>query len=112
MRNADEDRSALWQSEGFRRALTDKLKHLARESRWELPHLQRQIAYDRLLERLYITNGGWILKGATALLARGLGVRGTLDIDLYRRVAAATAVACYVAARRSSSATPTGQSSG
>lgn len=69
----------------FRRALTDKLKHLAQDSKWELPQLQRQIAYDRLLERLYMINDGWILKGATALLARGLGVRGTLDIDLYRR---------------------------
>lgn len=75
----------------FRRALTDKLEHLARDSRWELPQLQRQIAYDRLLVRLYMTNDDWILKGATALLARGIGVRGTLDIDLYRRVAAETA---------------------
>ena len=38
----------------FRRALTDRLKTLAAESRWELPQLQRQIAYDRLLERLYL----------------------------------------------------------
>lgn len=75
----------------FRRALTDKLRHLAKDSRWELPQLQRQIAYDRLLVRLYMTDEGWILKGATALLARGIGVRGTLDIDLYRHVAAETA---------------------
>ena len=27
------------------------------------------------------------MKGATALLARDLGVRGSLDIDLYRAVA-------------------------
>jgi hypothetical protein len=27
----------------FRRALTDKLTALARESRWELPQLQRQL---------------------------------------------------------------------
>ena len=37
----------------FRRALTDKLRDMAKTSRWSLPQLQRQIAYDRLLERLY-----------------------------------------------------------
>jgi hypothetical protein len=30
---------------------------------------------------------GWVVKGATALLARDLGVRGTIDIDLYRELA-------------------------
>jgi hypothetical protein len=68
----------------FRRALTDRLKALSAKSRWELPQLQRQIAYDRLLARLYLVDRGWIVKGATALLARDLGVRGTIDIDLYR----------------------------
>src|SRR5262245_39537500 len=71
----------------FRRALTDKLKNSAMESRWTLPQLQRQMAYDRLLERLYATDGRWIVKGATALLARGIGVRATIDVDLYRDVA-------------------------
>lgn len=37
------------------------------------------MAYDRLLERLYLVDEGWIIKGATALLARDIGVRGTLD---------------------------------
>ena len=68
----------------FRRALTDKLTALARESRWELPQLQRQFAYDRLLERLYLMDDGWIVKGAVALLARDLGVRASVDIDVYR----------------------------
>jgi hypothetical protein len=72
----------------FRRGLTDKLKALAAKSKWELPQLQRQIAYDRLLERLYLIDEGWVVKGATALLARDLGVRGTVDIDLYRKLAA------------------------
>jgi len=45
------------------------------------------MAYDRLLERLYLIDEGWIIKGATALLARDIGVRGTIDIDLYRDVA-------------------------
>jgi hypothetical protein len=70
----------------FRQALTDRLKQTAKHSRWTMPQLQRQVAYDRLLERLYLADDGWILKGATALLARGLGTRGTLDIDIYRQV--------------------------
>jgi hypothetical protein len=68
----------------FRRALTDKLQTLAQDSRWDLPQLQRQIAYDRLLARLYLVDRGWVVKGATALLARDLAVRATVDIDIYR----------------------------
>jgi hypothetical protein len=68
----------------FRRALTDGLRHLAERSRWSLSQLQRQMAYDRLLERLYLTDDGWIVKGATALLARDLAVRETVDIDVFR----------------------------
>jgi hypothetical protein len=75
----------------FRRALTDKLKSAANESRWTLAQLQRQIAYDRLLERLYLVDQGWIVKGATALLAREIGVRATIDIDVYRGIAAEVA---------------------
>ena len=66
---------------------------LAAGSRWTLQQLQRQMAYDWLLERLYLVDEGWIIKGATALLAREIGVRGTLDIDLYREVAREIAVA-------------------
>jgi hypothetical protein len=56
----------------FRRALTDRLKVMAAGSQWTLAQLQRQMAYDRLLERLYFVDEGWIVKGATALLARNL----------------------------------------
>ncbi len=68
----------------FRRALTDRLKVAAEEGRWTLQQLQRQVAYDRLIDRLYLIDDGWIVKGATALLARDIGVRGSLDVDLYR----------------------------
>jgi Nucleotidyl transferase AbiEii toxin, Type IV TA system len=71
----------------FRRALTDKLKMVAQDSKWTVTQLQRQIAYDRLLERLYAVDEGWVLKGATALLARDLGVRASIDIDVFRAVA-------------------------
>jgi len=71
----------------FRTALTDKLKLKAESSQWTLPQLQRQMAYDRLLERLYLVDDGWVVKGATALLARDIGVRATIDIDVYRKAA-------------------------
>jgi hypothetical protein len=69
----------------LRRALTDKLRTLAApKGPWPLADLQRQFAYDRVLSRLYILDQGWVVKGATALLARGIAVRHTVDIDLYR----------------------------
>lgn len=71
----------------FRRALTDRLKQAAKESRWSFQQLQRQVAYDRLLERLYFVHDGWIVKGATALLARDLGMRGSLDVDVFLPIA-------------------------
>jgi len=71
----------------FRRALTDKLRGVARSGKWSLPQLQRQIAYDRLLERLYAVDDGWVVKGATALLARDLGVRASIDIDVFHAAA-------------------------
>lgn len=87
------DRQTYASPTAFRRALTDRLKTLAKESKWDLPQLQRQIAYDRLLERLYFVNQGWVVKGATALLARDIGVRATVDIDVYRDAAQAVAEA-------------------
>ncbi|MGH2650497.1 MAG: nucleotidyl transferase AbiEii/AbiGii toxin family protein [Actinomycetota bacterium] len=77
----------------FRRALTGKLKGKAATSRWTLLQLQRHMAYDRLLERLYLVDEGWIVKGATALLARDIGVRATIDIDVYRKAASEVAEA-------------------
>lgn len=71
----------------FRTALTEKLRIKSQTSKWTLQQLVRQIAYDRLLERLYLVDDGWIVKGATALLARDIGVRGSLDVDVYRETA-------------------------
>lgn len=70
--------------QAFRRALTDRLGVAAEQSRWSLPELQRQFAYDRLLARLYAGDRSWVLKGAAALIARGIAVRSTIDIDIYR----------------------------
>jgi hypothetical protein len=77
----------------FRHALTDKLREKAKTSKWTLTQLQRHMAYDRLLERLYLRDEGWVVKGATALLAREIGVRGTRDIDVYREQASEVAEA-------------------
>ena len=77
----------------FRAALTSRLQNLAQTSPWTLPQLQRQFAYDRLLARLYLDDQDWILKGATALLAREIGVRGSLDIDVHRNMAREQAIA-------------------
>jgi hypothetical protein len=77
----------------FRRALTDRLNAAAKSGPWTRQQLRRQVAYDRLLERLYVLDDQWIIKGATALLARSLGVRGTLDIDIYRQATRAAAEA-------------------
>jgi hypothetical protein len=51
------------------------------------------VAYDRLLERLYQFDRDWVVKGATALMARELGTRGTLDVDLYREISLVAAEA-------------------
>ena len=76
----------------FRRALTDRLRAIAApHGPWPLPDLQRQFAYDRLLTRLYLLDDAWILKGATAMLARRIAVRHTIDIDIYRAAQRETA---------------------
>jgi len=70
--------------DAVRRAVTDKLRTEAAKGPWSLADLQRQYAYDQLIERLYRTDDGWVIKGAAALLARRVSVRHTIDIDVYR----------------------------
>lgn len=73
----------------FDRAVTDRLRSMAApHSPWPLADLKRQFAYDRLLVRLYQLDDAWVLKGATALLARGIAVRHTVDVDVYRLASA------------------------
>jgi hypothetical protein len=57
----------------LRQAVTDRLRRFSREERpgTQLADLQRQFAYDRLLCRVFIADlERWVLKGATAMLAR------------------------------------------
>ncbi len=71
----------------MRNAIADRLRPLARDHGVELSSLQRQFAYDRLLCRVFRSEPDrWVLKGATAMLARlGADARHTLDVDLLSR---------------------------
>lgn len=74
--------------QALNRALTDVLRTHARERPGiSVDSLRRQFAYDRLLTRVFTRPDAerWVLKGATAMLARLAGdARHTRDIDLYR----------------------------
>lgn len=72
----------------MRNAIADRLRPLAQARGVELSSLQRQFAYDRLLSRVFRAEPGrWVLKGATAMLARlGADARHTRDIDLLSAV--------------------------
>lgn len=67
----------------FRRALEDRLMKLVRQERVDLRRLRRQVAFDRLLCRLFHdANSPWLLKGGYAMELRLAAARTTRDIDL------------------------------
>lgn len=72
--------------EAFRTALEQRLKNEAEASGTALIRLRKQVAFERFLARLAVSeSGGWVLKGAFALELRlGLRTRMTKDIDLGR----------------------------
>lgn len=71
----------------LRFAIADRLRPLAKDRGIPLARLQRQFAYDRLLCRVFASDPKrWVLKGATAMLARiGPQARHTRDVDLLNR---------------------------
>jgi Nucleotidyl transferase AbiEii toxin, Type IV TA system len=75
----------------FRRALEDRLQDIAKKEGVDLQRLRRQVAFDRLLARLF--QGGkprtvpWVLKGGYAMELRIKAARTTKDIDLTMRSA-------------------------
>jgi len=73
--------------QALRSAIADRLRPIADERGIQLTNLQRQLAYDRLLSRVFAADPDrWVLKGATALLARiGPQARHTRDVDLFNR---------------------------
>jgi len=68
----------------LRAALTDRLKKLAVSSPFTVTELHRHFAYDRPLAGVFTAPDAerWVLKGATALLARLDVARHSKDVDL------------------------------
>ena len=75
----------------FRRALEDRLQDIARKEGVDLQRLRRQVAFDRLLARLFQAGQApalpWALKGGYAMELRINAARTTKDIDLTMRSA-------------------------
>lgn len=67
----------------FRRALEDRLAAAAKTEGVDLQRIRRQVAFDRLLFRLFTEpNPPWVLKGGYALELKFATARTTKDIDL------------------------------
>jgi len=67
----------------FRTALEVRLNKLAMEEGVDLQRVRRQVAFDRLLCRLFAsTDPPWLLKGGYAMELRMKAARTTRDIDL------------------------------
>ena len=67
----------------LRIALEDRLKRIAGEEGIDLQRLRRQVAFDRLLARLFSKEETqWVLKGGYAMELRLREARTTKDIDL------------------------------
>ncbi|MGD0059911.1 MAG: nucleotidyl transferase AbiEii/AbiGii toxin family protein [Verrucomicrobiia bacterium] len=67
----------------FRIALETRLKDLAMDEGVDLQRVRRQVAFDRLLCRLFaLPDAPWLLKGGYAMELRVKTARTTRDIDL------------------------------
>jgi hypothetical protein len=73
----------------FRRALEDRLQDIAGKENVDLQRLRRQVAFDRLLARLFQAAQpralAWVLKGGYAMELTIKAARTTKDIDLTMR---------------------------
>lgn len=70
----------------FRRALEDRLKQIAKAENLEFQRLMREVAFDRLLARLFARKDApWLLKGGYAMELRLKDARATKDLDLSLR---------------------------
>jgi hypothetical protein len=75
----------------FRAALEIRLLERSRREAVDLQRLRRQVAFDRLLARMFHSRQsarGWVLKGGYALEMRFHQARSTKDIDLTVRTGA------------------------
>ena len=67
----------------FRQAVEARLMNLARAEQVDIQRLRRQVAFDRLLCRLFHNpQAPWALKGGYAMELRMAMARTTRDIDL------------------------------
>jgi Nucleotidyl transferase AbiEii toxin, Type IV TA system len=70
----------------FRTALETRLNERARRDGVDLHRLRRQVAFDRLLARMFDPSqpvrDGWVLKGGYAVEMRFHMARSTNDLDL------------------------------
>jgi hypothetical protein len=75
----------------FRRALEDRLQDIVKKEAVDLQRIRRQVAFDRLLARLFADGQPsklpWALKGGYAMELRMRFARTTKDIGLTLRVA-------------------------
>ena len=66
----------------LRTALEERLKRISREEAVDLQRLRRQVAFDRLLARLFRhPQSDWVLKGGYAMELRFRTARATKDLD-------------------------------
>ncbi|MBN2143608.1 MAG: nucleotidyl transferase AbiEii/AbiGii toxin family protein [Candidatus Aureabacteria bacterium] len=73
-------------SNDFKKALTARLQEISKKEGIDIQRLQRRVAFDRLLCRLFNDfKASWILKGGHALELRINEARATIDIDLAMR---------------------------
>lgn len=74
----------------FRRALEDRLQDISRKEAVDLQRIRRELAFDRLLIRLFRNEHPdklpWALKGGYAMELRIQSARSTKDIDLTFRI--------------------------
>ena len=64
-------------------ALSDRLKQKSKKEGLDIQRLRRQVAFDRLLLRLFSkTPNPWVLKGGYAMELRMNNPRATKDLDL------------------------------
>src|SRR5437764_3669759 len=75
----------------FRKALENRLQDVARKEAIDLQRIRREVAFDRLLARLFRGEQSdklpWALKGGYAMELRIQSARATKDIDLTLRIA-------------------------
>ncbi len=70
-------------AEALRRALEERLKRVSLTDQIDVNDLRRQVAFDRLLARLFHDDPvPWALKGGYAMELRLRVSRSTVDIDL------------------------------